>query len=796
MVLRPAPDKPPGPTDQFQLLLDAVSDYAIYMLDLRGMITTWNSGAQKSSGYAPAQIIGQHFSGLFAAEDQAAGLPDKMLREACARGRCETEGWRVRQDGSRFWALAVMQTVRTPSGEHVGFAEVTRDATEREAAHRALLESERRFRILVEGLTDYAVYMLDPSGIVTNWNPGAQRIKGYAADEIVGQHFSRFYTREDRAAGLPARVLAVAAQEGRYEAEGWRVRQDGGRFWASVVVDAIRGENGELLGFAKITRDITERRQAQEALSESERQFRLLVNGVTDYALYMLDPNGIVTNWNSGAQRIKGYLADEIVGQHFSNFYIEAERAAGVPARALHTAMTEGRFEAEGWRVRKDGGRFWANVVIDPIRDEHGKLIGFAKITRDITERRDAEIALQQMQAQLVQAQKMEALGQLTGGVAHDFNNLLMIVSGYVQTLKKATPDDAKAQRAAEAIELAVRRGESLTRQLLTFSRRQSLNPVVVELHGSIDALRGMLASALGSSITLAASIARDVWPVEVDPNELELALVNVTLNARDAMPRGGIITIAAENMRLEPSDTPQNIAGDFVALTVVDSGQGIAPDILPKVFDPFFTTKGTGKGTGLGLSQVYGFAHQSGGAIDIKSEINRGTVVTLYLPRARLQQPTAASEDGVATGPAPGSVLLVEDNPDVADVSAMLLQQLGYVVTAVSDAAAAMAALTERKFDAVVSDIVMAGAMNGLDLARAARKRDARLPVLLVTGFSTVADEAAREFPVLRKPYQVADLNRALARAIADATGSPVNLVRLDQAKRSRAAKQDRPGG
>jgi CheY-like chemotaxis protein len=368
-----------------------------------------------------------------------------------------------------------------------------------------------------------------------------------------------------------------------------------------------------------------------------------------------------------------------------------------------------------------------------------------------------------------------------------------MIVSGYVQTLKKATPGDAKAQRAAEAIELAVRRGESLTRQLLTFSRRQSLNPVVVDLHDSVDALRGMLASAVGDSITLAATIARDTWPVDVDADELQLALVNVTLNARDAMPRGGIITISAENVRLEAGHTPQNIKGDFVALTIADTGQGIAPDILPKVFDPFFTTKGTGKGSGLGLSQVYGFAHQSGGTIDIKSEINRGTVVTLYLPRARVRQATVASDDGAAA-PANGRILLVEDNPDVAEVSAMLLQQLGYEVTTVADGAAAMAVLAQRKFGAVISDIVMAGAMNGLDLARAIRKRDAHLPVLLVTGFSTVAEEAAGEFPVLRKPYQRVDLDRALARAIADITGNPVNLVRLDQAKRGRTARRDRP--
>ena len=254
--------------------------------------------------------------------------------------------------------------------------------------------------------------------------------------------------------------------------EGWRIRKDGTRFLASVVIDAIY-EHGVLIGFAKITRDITERQTAQSALHDSERKFRLLVNGVTDYALYMLDPEGYVSSWNAGGERIKGYTPAEIIGQHFSRFYTEADRAAGRPARALSIARETGRYEEEGWRVRKDGTFFWASVVIDPIRDEAGRLVGFAKITRDITERRNAQLELAQVQQQLAQSQKMDALGQLTGGVAHDFNNLLMIVSGNIQVLKEAAADDPKAARAAQAIEIAAQRGAALTRQLLTFSRRQ-----------------------------------------------------------------------------------------------------------------------------------------------------------------------------------------------------------------------------------------------------------------------------------------------------------------------------------
>lgn len=408
----------------------------------------------------------------------------------------------------------------------------------KDGAGKLRIKSERRFRILVEGVIDYAIFMLDPSGVVVNWNAGAERLKGYTADEIIGQHFSKFYTPEDRASGMPGRFLDIAAREGRFEAEGWRVRKDGSRFWASVVIDAIRSETGVLQGFAKVTRDITERRAALDAIRESERQFRLLVAGVTDYAIFMLDPNGIITSWNAGAQRIKGYTEEEIIGQHFSKFYTERDRAAGVPARALYTATHEGRFEADGWRVRKRGTMFWANVVIDPIRDEHGHLIGFAKITRDITERRDTQLALQEAQNQRAHAQKMDALGQLTGGVAHDFNNLLMVISGNIHTLKKALADDAKLARAAEAISLATQRGEALTRQLLTFSRRQTVNPTVLDLAVRIEEFRKMVASFIGGSARLIVTLEPELWPVKLDANELEVALVNLAVNARDAMPR------------------------------------------------------------------------------------------------------------------------------------------------------------------------------------------------------------------------------------------------------------------
>ena len=312
------------------------------------------------------------------------------------------------------------------------------------------LTPEERYRLLIEAITDYAIYMLDPTGIVTSWNPGAQRFKGYTSSEIIGQHFSRFYSEEDQKSGLPAKALIAPLREGRFESEGWRIRKDGTRFWAYVVIDPIRQPSGEIVGFAKITRDLTERRAAEEALRKSQEQFRLLLQGVSDYAIYMLDPEGVVTNWNLGAQRIKGYLPHEIIGRHFSQFYTDEDRKAGEPQKALEIARQEDRFEKEGWRVRKDGTRFLAHAVIDAIRDDHGELLGFAKITRDITERKEAEEKLETARAALLQSQKLEAIGQLTGGVAHDFNNLLMAVLGSLELMRKRLPDDPKLKALLE----------------------------------------------------------------------------------------------------------------------------------------------------------------------------------------------------------------------------------------------------------------------------------------------------------------------------------------------------------
>jgi PAS domain S-box-containing protein len=486
----------------------------------------------------------------------------------------------------------------------------------------------------------------------------------------------------------------------------------------------------------------------------------------------MLDTGGLVRTWNEGAEHIKDYRTDEIVGRHFRVFLPYELRETGMAENALVAAAREGQFEAETWLLRKDGSRFYASVVMDALRNDEGDLIGFAKLVRDITTQHEAHIALEQAKEQLAQAQKMEALGQLTGGIAHDFNNLLMIVSGYAQLLQRRLGEPKDAQ-AVEAIRAAANRGEKLTRQLLAFSRRQQLMPVMVDLRTRIDAVRDMLAPSLRGNIELICEIDDKVWPVEVDLGELKLALVNIAVNARDAMPDGGTITLSARNVVLKPGSAAGALEGEFVALAIIDTGSGMTPEVLARVFEPFYTTKPVGKGTGLGLSQVHGFANQSGGAVTVSSEPDRGTAVTIYMPRST--NATADAGEGALSGrePAQGTALVVEDSRDVADVTTSLLEQLGYHVVRAENAAEALRHLQQGiGVDLLFSDIVMPGTINGLGLAQICQERFPEIPVLLTSGFSDAAQAADGRFDILRKPFELSALEHAIEVALNNGNG------------------------
>ena len=628
-----------------------------------------------------------------------------------------------------------------------------------------------RIQLLVDSVIDYAIYMLDLEGRVESWNAGAARLKGYSLDEILGQHFSRFYTPEDRAAGVPAFALKTARETGRFHAEGWRVRKDGTRFWALVVIDPIRNDKGELIGYAKVTRDMTEQRTAIQALLESEGRYRQLIEAVVDYAIFQLDREGYVASWNPGARRIKGYSQEEIVGQHFSRFYTEEDRAKNVPQLALQQAETAGKFEAEGWRVRKDGSTFWALVVIDPIRDEAGKLIGFAKVTRDVSERQEAQRILRETQAQLAASQKMEAVGQLSGGIAHDFNNLLMIVIGNLETAQhQAAKQTANAglNRALTNAMRGARRAAALTSRLLAFSRRQALDPKLLDVNKFLIGAADFIQRSLGENIQVETVGAPGLWYVEVDPNHLESALVNLAINARDAMPAGGKLTVEGANVYADEDysrTNPEIAPGQYVCICVTDTGVGMTREVIDRAFEPFFTTKELGQGTGLGLSQVYGFVKQSGGHVKIYSEIGLGTTIKIYLPRMQGRVEEEEKETGGLVGAEESeSILLVEDDTDVRAYLAEVLRSLDYRVTTVSNVEAALAVLAQkdRKIDLLLTDIVMPEG-NGRELAKAAERMRPDIQVLYMTGYSRNAvvhqgrlDEGV---DLLQKPVSQAQL-------------------------------------
>jgi len=628
------------------------------------------------------------------------------------------------------------------------------------------------FQLLVDAITDYALYMLDPTGRIVSWNTGAQRFKGYSPDEIIGEHFSRFFLPDDRRIGLPARILAIAAEQKRFEMEGWRLRKDGTMFLAHAVVDAIHDAGGALVGFAKITRDITEKRRLEQAAYDSALQLKMLVQGVRDYAIYMLDPDGRISSWNAGAQAIKGYSKDEVLGQHFSLFYTEDDRARGAPGKALAISLQEGKFEAEAQRVRKDGSLFWAHVLIDPIHDEAGQHIGFAKITRDVTDKMRAEQALRQTQEALLQSQKLQALGELAGGIAHDFNNLMTVMSGSAEMMlrKPELPVEKRKRYLSVMLETAGR-ATSLTSQLLAFARRQPLEPEVLNLSVKLDAVGEMLQRTLGSPYELKLDLAPALWLVEVDPVGLEAALLNAVLNARDAMPGGGTITIVTKN------DT--RLEGEGVSLAIKDTGDGIPADMLKRVFEPYFTTKPVGKGTGLGLAQIHGYAVQSGGSASIMSEVRKGTIVELWLPRSGKQRtPDAKPPFNVRISEAL-KVLVVEDSEHVRYFARQLLEDLGCYVVEASDGKKALSLAKKRSFDLVFSDIVMPG-MTGLELARQIRKLHPSLPVLLASGYSSqqFIPQDEREFPILRKPYRLESLAASINELVSSSNAKKYTVL------------------
>lgn len=574
-----------------------------------------------------------------------------------------------------------------------------------------------------------------------------------------------------QAIGAAATVCMPLVKNGRLIAL-MAVHHNAPRQWTPEELALIRDVTERSWAHVERVGAEAELRELNEVLAsravESQTQFRLLVQGVTDYAIYMLDPVGVVSSWNAGAERIKGYTPDEILGRHFSTFYAEDDRARGEPHRALETAREHGRFVAEGWRVRKDGTRFRASVVIDAIKDDDGQLIGFAKITRDITEREESQRELELAREALFQSQKIEAIGQLTGGVAHDFNNLLMAITSGLTLLRKRVPDDPQIERLIENSLQAAERGAALTQRMLAFARRQELKAERIDVMALVTDMRGLLQRTIGPEWMIDLSFPMNLPMVSADANQLEMALLNLSVNARDAMPGGGRIRIEAAEQQVIGA-VGDLAEGSYVRLTVRDEGSGMDADTLARATEPFFTTKGIGKGTGLGLSMIHGFARQNGGVLQLESEPGQGTAAHIWLPvdqgAAAVRAPRV--EDSPASRTEPLVVLAVDDDALVLMNTGALLEDLGHTVIEASSGAEALDMLCARPdITLLITDQAMPG-MTGSQLIAAARELRPAMPVILATGYGETPADMTTHMVRLNKPFTQSELDRAVAESV-----------------------------
>jgi hypothetical protein len=719
----------------YRRMVESIGD-AIFMLDPRGRVQTWTAGSAGVHGYAASEIIGEHFSRFYAQEQIDSGRPDYDLAQASSLGRFEDEGWRLRKDGSRFWANVVISPVRNDGGELMGFSDVTRDFTERRAHDAALHQTEQRFRALIEGVQDYAIFMLDSTGRVTTWNTGAEKLKGYSAEDIIGSHFSRFYPPDAIERGWPDHELRLAEMDGRFEDEGWRIRKDGSRFWASVVITALRDAEGALIGFSKITRDLTERKQVERRLADSEEQLRLLLQGITDYAILMLDAAGVVTSWNSGAEAITGYAAAEILGKHFSRFYTPEDIHATKPWQHLREAHDKGRASDESWRVRKDGSRFWASTVFSALYDAEQKHRGYVHVLQDLTQRRNAESL----------AETAQRMHEFIAMLAHERRNPLAPIRNAVELMRKRGMGDRTLEAMRDTIDRQVATLSRIIDDLLDVNRIARGQFAVIK--EDVD-LREVMRRALETSRPLIDSQAHRLSvtmperhiAIHGDAVRLSQVFANLLNNAARYTSPGGLITVAVEPRVND------------VTVRIVDTGRGIAAADQERIFDLFMQVNpadaGLG-GLGVGLALVRRVVEMHGGTVRVKSSgIGHGSEFAVVLPmaaqRRELLPAPAPSVEPQAKNSAVRRfrVLVVDDNRDAAEALQMLLQALGQESYAVFDGKSAREAAHRLKPHLILLDIGMPD-MSGYDVADLLRADFGKDVAVLaaVTGWGQQSDK------------------------------------------------------
>ena len=748
--------KSPG-EEQFRVFIESVRDYALLILDTGGHISTWNAGAEAIKGYKASEIVGQHFSKFYPPESIASGLPARELEGAIRDGRYEDEGWRIRKDGTRFWANVIITALRDSDGRLIGFAKVTRDLTERRRHEESIRQSDARFRALVEGVRDYAIFMLDPEGGVATWNAGAEQILGYKHLEILGENLSRFYPAGLRQHELVRHELETATTDGRFEDEGWRIRKDGTRFWANAVLTSIRDSNGKLIGFSKIIRDLTERREYESHLRQSEERFRLLIESVIDYAIVTIDAAGFITSWNSGAQRITGFSTTEIVGRHFSRLYPPEDVSEHKPWRQLIGAREHGRVFEESWRLRKDGTQFWANSVIARLPAPEGAPDLFYIVTQDLTQRRHAESLADT-------AQKMH---EFIAMLAHELRNPLAPIRNAVALMERRKIEDPIVESMRQTIERQSGQLVRIIDELLDVNRvargQLSIDKTTIDLreviHRAIETSRPLIDSKLHS---LSVGIGEEPIRIDADALRMTQVLVNLLNNAAKYTPSGGHLELRA------------HVVGDHAEVRVRDNGKGIERGALERIFDLFIQLEpnvtSTFGGLGVGLALVRRIVELHGGRVQALSEgIGKGSEFIVRLPISSSPLAVSAAPVEQPADTKALRVLVVDDNVDAADSLAVLLQQLGHKAETAYDGASALRKIPAFAPHLVLLDIGMPR-MSGYDVARAivSMNLGPQPTIAAVSGWGQAADKerarAAGFHQHFTKPVTEAALQHLLA--------------------------------
>ena len=740
----------------FRTVVEHAAD-GVILIDAAERIWLFNPACERLFGYSAAEVIGKNVTLLMPARDHFGR--DRSLDNFTSIGIGQ------RQDGSTFsMDLSVGRTKR--DGEAV-FVGIIRDLTQRPRAGQAMRDSEHNYRALVDGVTDYAIYMLDLTGHVTTWNTGAQRLKQFTAGEILGRHFREFYTEEEIRRGEPERNLEIAEREGRFEANAWRRRKDGSRFWANLVIEPLKNERGHLIGFAKVTSDITERRRAEQVIREAGERINAIIETIVD-GVILIDRLGKIQTFNPACQKLFGYRSEEVIGQNVKMLMPPQYRNEHDSYLGNYHETGVRKIIGIGREVvgqRKDGSTFPMLLSVGEAKQD-GEAI-FVGIIHDLSERKRTE-------EQLVQAQKMEMVGQLSGGIAHDFNNLLTVIVGNSEFLGEQLGVRQDLKQLADDIGRAGERGAELTQRLLAFSRRQMLRPVAIDCNHLLDSMHKLLRRTLREDIEIKTDFDPDLISAFADPAQLESAVLNLALNAQDAMVAGGRLTLTTTNASLDDhyqSLHPEILPGEYVMVSVTDDGEGMPKEIIQRVFEPFYTTKEVGKGSGLGLSMVYGFTKQSNGHVSIHSAPGLGTTVRMYLPQVVTKLPRPSEKPRNDEGLVPRgteTILVVEDDPFVRSFVAMRLESLGYSVVAAIDGNDALRKLrTDIHIDILFTDIVMPGGINGWELADLAKQIRPGLPVLLTSGYAleTLVQQGRLEAGamVLAKPYRRDALARRL---------------------------------